>query len=72
VKVVTAIPTYNEVDNIAEMVAALLALPFPDLCGGREHRHSLVVVALSPVLVGKPGVYSRYPWHSSPGRHGGL
>jgi dolichol-phosphate mannosyltransferase len=30
VKVVTVIPTYNEADNIAEMVEALRALPFPD------------------------------------------
>ncbi len=40
-KVVTVIPTYNEADNLAELVAALFALDIPDF-------HVLVVDDASP------------------------
>jgi dolichol-phosphate mannosyltransferase len=31
-KIIIVIPTYNEANNLAEMVSALLALPFEELC----------------------------------------
>ncbi len=45
-KVMVVIPTYNEADNIADMAAALFALPVPDL-------HLLVVDDASPDGTGR-------------------
>ncbi len=57
-KIMTVIPTYNEADNIADLVDALFALGFPDF-------HVLVVDDASPDGTGEiaEALKKRYPGH---------